>query len=124
MANGCEMRLPFLSHELVQFVFSLPAKFKIHEGWTKWILRESMKSELPEEIVWRRGKVGFEPPQKSWMGDKRMIEYVHEAKRKLVNENILKPSVLSKKNQPQDAHAADNDDWRYLIAAATLNHPG
>ena len=35
-------------------------------------------------------------------------------KRRLVDEKILKPVVLSKKIQPQDAHAAENYDWRYL----------
>src|ERR1051326_1879748 len=40
MAHGREVRLPFLSHELVEFLFSLPSNFKIREGWTKWILRQ------------------------------------------------------------------------------------
>ncbi len=67
MAHGREIRLPFLSHELVEFVFTLPSDFKIRNGWTKWLLRETMKNKLPNEIVWRRDKVGFEPPQKKWM---------------------------------------------------------
>ena len=69
MAHGREVRLPFLSHELVEFVFTLPSHFKIREGWTKWLLRQTMKQQLPEEIVWRKDKVGFEPPQKKWMQD-------------------------------------------------------
>jgi asparagine synthase (glutamine-hydrolysing) len=121
MAHGRETRLPFLSHELVEFVFSLPAQFKIHEGWTKWILRKSMQDHLPASIVWRKDKVGFEPPQKSWMQNPRLMEYIQEARKKLVDERILTPEVLNKKIQPQDAHAAENDDWRYLVAAATLN---
>ncbi|MBK6634927.1 MAG: hypothetical protein IPG38_12010 [Chitinophagaceae bacterium] len=32
MAHGCEVRLPFLNHELAEFVFSLPAQLKMHEG--------------------------------------------------------------------------------------------
>lgn len=62
MANSREVRLPFLSHELVEFVFSLPASYKVHNIWTKAILRFSLNDILPKEITWRKEKVGFEPP--------------------------------------------------------------
>jgi asparagine synthase (glutamine-hydrolysing) len=120
MAQGREVRLPFLSHHLVEFIFSLQAHYKIHNGWTKWILRKTMESRLPNEIAWRKDKTGFEPPQKQWMQNKQVQDYVHEAKTKLANQRILKDTVLSKKNQPQDAYAADNYDWRYLVAATLL----
>lgn len=120
MAHGREIRLPFLNHELVMFINLLPANFKMREGFTKWILRKTMDNKLPNEIVWRTDKVGYEPPQKIWMQNKKMQEYLYNAKEKLINEKILKPSVLNKKNQPQDAYAADNADWRYLVAAAFL----
>jgi asparagine synthase (glutamine-hydrolysing) len=117
MAHGREVRLPFLSHELVEFVFSLPAKFKIRNGWTKWLLRKVMEEVLPAEITWRRDKVGFEPPQLQWMQDKKLQEMIQDAKNKLVNEKILKPEVLNKKILPKAAHEADNYDWRYLSAS-------
>ena len=118
MAHGIEIRLPFLNHELVQFLFSLPSSLKIHQGWTKWILRQSMASYLPAEIIWRKDKIGFETPQKNWMENPLVIECIQEARKKLVQQGILRSSVLDKKIQPQDVHAADNYDWRYLVAAA------
>ena len=117
MAHGSEVRLPFLSHELVEFIFSLPSNFKIRKGWTKWLLRESMAKSLPAEIAWRQEKVGFEPPQKSWMENKQVQDFIQEAKKKLVNEKVLKPEVLQKKIQPLASHDADNYDWRYFSAA-------
>jgi asparagine synthase (glutamine-hydrolysing) len=120
MAHGVEVRLPFLHHELVQWLFSVPAHFKIHDGYTKWLLRKSMQHALPHNIVWRTDKVGFEPPQQQWMNHPRMQEYVHEARKNLVNIGILKQQVLQKKIQPLDAHAADNYDWRYLVAGQLL----
>jgi len=120
MAHGCEVRLPFLDHELVEFVFSLPSRFKIRQGWTKWLLRTSMNEKLPACIAWRKDKVGFEPPQQQWMQDKKVQELIHEAKRKMVNEKILKPDVLNKAVLPLGSTAADNYDWRYLSAAAFL----
>jgi asparagine synthase (glutamine-hydrolysing) len=121
MAHGVEIRLPFLDHSLVEFVFSLPSHFKIREGWTKWLLRQSMEDLLPAEIVRRRDKTGFEPPQRLWMQDATLQEYIHEARRGLVKQGILLPGVLQKKIQPQDVHAAENRDWRYLVTAACFS---
>ncbi len=117
MAHGVEIRLPFLDHALVEFIFSLPSNLKIHEGWTKWLLRKTMDKKLPDEIVWRKDKVGYEPPQQQWMENKTLQEYMHEAKRKLVNEKILTQKVLDKKIDPKAAHADNNFAWRYLCAA-------
>ncbi|HEX4851368.1 MAG TPA: asparagine synthetase B, partial [Puia sp.] len=64
--------------------------------------------------------IGYEPPQSRWMENKDLQGLIQSAKTKLVDEKILKPAVLTKKNQPQDAHAADNYEWRYLIAATCL----
>ena len=120
MAHGVEVRLPFLNHELVEFIFSLPSHFKIQNGFTKFLLRSSMQNLLPEEIVWRKDKIGFETPQKLWMNDATVKDYIHEAKKKLVAKKILKPSVLATQVKPMDTLDAENYDWRYLVAANTI----
>lgn len=117
MAHGREVRLPFLQYGLVEFVFSLPAHFKIRNGISKWILRQSMQDYLPEAIVQRKDKTGFEPPQQQWMQHPDLQERIQEAKQLLVKEEILNPSVLHQKIQPQSAHEAGNYDWRFLSAA-------
>lgn len=120
MAHGREVRLPFLSHELVEFVFSLPSQLKMQGGWTKYLLRKAMDNRLPPEITWRKNKVGFEPPQKMWMQDTAVQEYIRESKRKLVKAGILNKKALDKKIEPASAHADKNYDWRYLCAAQLL----
>jgi asparagine synthase (glutamine-hydrolysing) len=120
MAHSREVRLPFLSHELVEFVFSLPSHFKIKDGWTKWIQRKAMNQLLPQEIVWRKDKVGFEPPQKQWMQHPQLQEHIHEGKRKLVSTGILNAAVLDKVVAPKAANDSDNFDFRYLVAACCL----
>ncbi len=117
MAHGREVRLPFLSHELVEFIFSLPSHFKIRKGWTKWLLRTAMQDRLPAEITWRRDKVGFEPPQQKWMAHPEMVKMVQDAREQLVKEKVLKPSVLDTPATALPAHYADNYDWRYLASA-------
>jgi asparagine synthase (glutamine-hydrolysing) len=66
MHFSIETRLPFLDPQLVEYVASLPIDFKIRDGWTKRIFREAMQGILPEEVRRRRGKIGFETPQRKW----------------------------------------------------------
>lgn len=117
MAHGREVRLPFLNHELVEFIFSLPAHFKIRQGWTKWLLRQSMDQQLPADIVWRKDKVGFEPPQKHWMQNSKLREMIQEARQKLIKEKIVKPEINAKPIHASSAYDTDTDDWKYLTAA-------
>jgi asparagine synthase (glutamine-hydrolysing) len=120
MAHGCEVRLPFLNHELLEFVFSLPSQLKMHDGWTKFLLRNAMDKKLPDEIVWRKEKIGFETPQQNWMEDHAVQDYIHEAKKKLANAGILTKNAVNKKIDPLPAHADKNYDWRYLCAAQII----
>ena len=121
MAHGREVRLPFLYDEMVKFIFSLPSRFKIKDGYTKSLLRNLMENKLPQNIVWRTDKIGYEPPQKKWMEDPLMKDFIYEAKAKLVKEDILKPHVLAKKARSHHAHDADNFDWRYLSVAQMMH---
>lgn len=61
MAHGVEVRVPFLDHELIEFV--LQYKFdNFLKGNTKSILRESVRNILPKSIVDQKGKFGFPSP--------------------------------------------------------------
>ncbi|MEI8279400.1 MAG: asparagine synthase (glutamine-hydrolyzing) [Bacteroidota bacterium] len=70
MAHSIETRVPFMDYRLVRFIYSLPATYKIREGYTKALLRDSLKGLLPEETRTRISKLGFATPQSDWMGDK------------------------------------------------------
>jgi asparagine synthase (glutamine-hydrolysing) len=99
MAYSREVRLPFLSHELVAFIFSLPANYKVNDGWSKYVLRQSMNSTLPQEIAWRKDKIGYEPPQKKWMQHASITERIETMKEKLISEKIINSGVDLDENQ-------------------------
>ena len=67
MAHGIETRLPFLDYRLLEMSLSLPDGYKIRDGWTKWILRKVMNGRMPDAIVWRKNKFGFEAPENLWL---------------------------------------------------------
>lgn len=90
MAHSVEVRLPFLSHKLVEFVFSLPDTFKLKEGWTKMILRETMGNILPAEITWRVDKVAYETPQETWLNNIKDSRGSSKIKQYLSDFDVLK----------------------------------
>jgi asparagine synthase (glutamine-hydrolysing) len=51
----------------VETALALPAEAKFRRGWTKWVLRKAMERLLPQEITWRRWKIGFEAPARTWL---------------------------------------------------------
>lgn len=67
MSHGIEARLPFLFHELVDFVMSLPVNQIYRDALTKVVFRNAIKGVAPEPIVNRMDKLGFAPPQDKWM---------------------------------------------------------
>jgi asparagine synthase (glutamine-hydrolysing) len=75
MAFSREVRLPYLSHKLVEFVFSLPKEYKMNQGWSKYILRLAMEDVLPKEIGWRKDKKGFQAPD-SWMKNGKIKDLI------------------------------------------------
>lgn len=79
MAHSREVRLPFLSHKLVEFTLSLPDEFKMHDGWTKLVQRKAMEKHLPENIIWRVDKIGYEPPQANWLNSAKFKDETQKA---------------------------------------------
>ncbi len=59
--------MPFLDYRLVEFVFRRGFPFRIHDGWTKWLLRQAVCHVLPPAVTWRRDKVGYETPETEWI---------------------------------------------------------
>lgn len=119
MAHGLEVRLPFLSHELVEWLFGLPAGFKIKDGWTKWLMRTAFESLFPAEIAWRKDKIGYEPPQKKWLDQPALKEMIHEKRKLLVAHNILHKNVLNNSRADDAAHIKRND-WAHLMTGSLL----
>ncbi|MEO6306142.1 MAG: asparagine synthase (glutamine-hydrolyzing) [Bacteroidia bacterium] len=69
MQHGIEIRMPFMDYRLVSYLFSLPTESKIGAGYTKRILRESMKGLMPESIRTRRLKIGLSAPITNWFNN-------------------------------------------------------
>jgi len=65
MANGLEVRVPFLSRQMVEFCINLPDNAKRSMGKGKRVLREAMAERVPRSAL-SRPKAGFLPPVDQW----------------------------------------------------------
>jgi len=67
MANSIESRLPFMDYRVIELALSLPDDMKIKFGYGKWVVRQAMKSLLPNEIRLARSKRGFDARDAFWI---------------------------------------------------------
>ena len=67
MAHGLESRVPFLDHPLVEFAATMPSNVKFKDGTMKQVLKDAVRSELPDAIIDRKDKMGFPTPLTEWI---------------------------------------------------------
>lgn len=67
MAHSLESRVPFLTTTMSDFALSLPDHVLIDDaGRTKAVVRDAFEGLVPTEVLARRDKIGFQPPDDRW----------------------------------------------------------
>ena len=66
MAVGLEAREPLLDHRLIEFAASLPQRMRMRGRQGKWLLKQTMRRYLPDDILFRP-KQGFVTPVSAWL---------------------------------------------------------
>jgi asparagine synthase (glutamine-hydrolysing) len=68
MAFGVENRVPFLTPQIVEFVFRMPEEHLIStDGTRKYLLRAALRGIVPDAVLDRKDKLGFQKPHRSSM---------------------------------------------------------
>jgi asparagine synthase (glutamine-hydrolysing) len=82
-----EVRAPFLDYRIVEYALKLPSSYLVKDGWHKWILRKALEDILPSEVNWRRHKLGFPFPLKSFLSVNSTIinEIVNKSENPFLN---------------------------------------
>lgn len=89
-AFGLEQRVPFMDHELVNYVINLPNSYKLHFWDEKYILKQAFP-DIPKEVLQRR-KHGFNVPIVHWFKNElgeHLQKIVKKNKHNLYNKNII-----------------------------------
>jgi asparagine synthase (glutamine-hydrolysing) len=94
MAFSIEARVPFLDHELVEFIFSLPIDQKIEGGWNRAVYRRAMRGRMPESSRTRRSKIGFTNPDITWMKARAPEIRAIFSSPELASRDLFEPAAL------------------------------
>jgi asparagine synthase (glutamine-hydrolysing) len=117
MAVSLEMRVPFLDHELVEYVLGLPAAVKKRYSGVKGLLVEACRDLLPAS-VYERPKAGFVLPMKSWMVGP-LASFVSEGLGETVSRALLPGAFVS---EVKEAFQRDRLHWTRPWSIVVLGH--
>jgi asparagine synthase (glutamine-hydrolysing) len=78
MAHSIESRVPFLDYRIIQLLASSTDEQRIEGGWSKSIIRRSMHGLLPNEVIYRKDKMGFVTPESIWAKNECKDIYLKE----------------------------------------------
>ena len=110
MACSIECRVPFLDERLVELAATIPAEYKLPGGRLKGLLKDALRTVLPQDIIDRR-KRGFGAPIGAWL--KRELTPLREA---LLNRDtvekrgLLDPATVETICRDHDANREDYSD--------------
>jgi asparagine synthase (glutamine-hydrolysing) len=102
MASSLEVRVPFLDHEICEFIFKLSPEVYFRKEETKHLLYQNIKDHFPPEIL-NRGKQGFVGPDKYYMNLAWYEQRLHDSK--LVKDKIINARYI-------DRLLMEKDHWR------------
>ncbi len=101
MAHSLEVRLPFLDYRLIEFSYSLSPQYKYRNGWTKYILRRTVRPFMPKKIWSRRNKMGFPAPFEKWMKEEKYKDRIKAYLMQLSSRGLLNKNYLMKLYEDQ-----------------------
>jgi asparagine synthase (glutamine-hydrolysing) len=126
MAHSLECRVPFLDHEVVEFVTKLPISHKLHGGVSKRLLRSLVAPHLPPEVLSHR-KQGFSVPLRDWLRNE-LRGQLHDAihGRTLRETGMFQPAYLQRVEQIHQSGRRDLSWhlWQILIMDQWLQRTG
>lgn len=117
MSHSVEVRLPFLDPGVAEFALSLKPDLLYQDGITKRVLRAAARGRVPDSILNRRDKIGFETPERRWFNAPTGLTTLSE----IILSDSLPPAI--------DRHEIERDMktglWRdvggiWRVASVTL----
>lgn len=114
MAWGLEQRVPFLDHELMQFVERIPGELRVRRLRRKWLYRKAVRRLVPREVLGRR-KHPFATPYDEWLRS----SLGHEVRTRYANDaalsQLIDPSVVARLAAEHRSGRRDNKRILYCL---------
>ncbi len=91
--------MPFLDRRVAEYALSLPPREVYRDGVTKRALRTALRGTVPDRVLDRREKVGYETPERRWFDE--------PVARERIAEVVLDPSARASGRYDQAALERD-----------------
>jgi len=117
MAHSLEVRVPYLDHDVTDWMLGLPGRLKARGLEGKRVLKRITGELLPETVA-RRPKQGFEAPVSQWLrGALRepLTDYLGEAS--VRDRRLFRPEAVGRMVREHLDETADHGEKLWLLLA-------
>ncbi len=120
MYHSVESRVPFLLPGFAEFLLSLPEEYLISDqGVTKYVFREAMRGLVPDAILNRHDKIGFEVSQNRWLS--QLKNWTSESLNTSHNNGIIDIKFIQKEMENLNLYQAESDSQHIWRTVCILN---
>ncbi len=88
MANGLEIRCPFLDYKIIEYSMKIPTKYRVSLFRDKILFKKIIKNFLPKKIISQKKK-GFTPPINDWISRKEYGDTLNKIISELEKNKVL-----------------------------------
>jgi asparagine synthase (glutamine-hydrolysing) len=115
MSESLEARVPFLDHDMIDFSFDIPERWKTKGGMSKYILKKSVEGLIPDELIYRK-KMGFAAPMADWLRGKFGQQAISRiTSSKLVQRGFLNYDYIQKLYAEHVSGRADSSTQLWTV---------
>jgi asparagine synthase (glutamine-hydrolysing) len=126
MAASLEVRVPFLDHDLVDYVVRIPSDRKMPWGRKKWLLKHALHGLVPRDVLYGP-KTGFNVPFGYWLRTSlKPMFFDHLATFESARPNVLDPAAVRRMYSRMEAGELDRSNtlWNVLNFMVWSNQSG
>jgi asparagine synthase (glutamine-hydrolysing) len=115
MAASVESRVPFLDHPFVEYVATMPSRYKLRGWQTKAVLREALRDLIPRAIL-NRPKAGFPTPLGRWLrGPFHQLAREFVCGPRALERGLFNAAALRRMVEEHRSGKADHGDRLWLL---------
>jgi len=126
MANSVELRVPYLDHRIIEYMATVPSRFKIRGLNEKYLLKKVLKDLLPTRILNRPKNPYRAPIRNSFLNNKFLDIHSLLSENEIDGAGIFNPAkvsvLLKKADKTESLSELDNMALAGIISTQYLHN--
>jgi asparagine synthase (glutamine-hydrolysing) len=122
MAHALEVRVPLLDHKFLEWVATIPSRYKLKGQEGKYLLKKALEPYLPNDVLYRP-KMGFGVPLAKWFrGPLKQRLRTALTEGGLVDSGLFNPRYLETLVNQHQSGVRDHSTvlWSLMMFEATM----